>query len=172
MEITLYKHAREVSLTLKSVLTFAFWVWGGGGRRRACSDASLGWLSGVRVCGGNFTSQMESDRINCARVNQSPARRRVFSLPAQETKQFELEGVVYTFYFVFVMTPFTILRQPESLHFLKFPADFRWNVFVLSLNISSRFAAALIFSLSTFLLIMPFLLSEVLSDNVLWMPSG
>lgn len=117
MEITLYKHAQEVSLTLKSVLTFAFWVWGGGERRGACSDVSLGWLSGVRVCGGSFTSQMESDRINCACVNQSPSRCRVFFLPAQETKQFELEGVVYIFYFVFVMTPFTILWQLESLIF-------------------------------------------------------
>lgn len=60
-----------------------------------------------RYAGSNFTAPMESDRINCAHVNQSPDAE--CFLPPHETKQMELEGVVYIFYFLFVVTSVTDL---------------------------------------------------------------
>lgn len=69
-----------------------------------CSDALM---TKRRWCTGrNSTPQMESDRINCARVNQSASALGVFYHRVRQSN-LGLGGVVYIF--LFVVTPVRVL---------------------------------------------------------------
>lgn len=185
MEITLCKHAREVSLTLKSVLTFAFWVLARE-EDAVCSGCFCGTTKRRSCMGRNLTSQMQSDRINCARVNQSSQTQSVFCRRMRQSNLSWRE--LSTFPISCLSWHQSLFWQPENGYFLKFPADFQWNVSECFLHFTNLFhhqvtsgwnsfetfhhklfqvVCFFILFLSNIFVALAFLGSEVLTDNLL-----